>query len=100
MLEAHANMLLKLLDYEMIDAFMSIGTFLRVENMLLFSMVSKQCKQIVDDVWQRHFAATIRFNLRRFLYHNPVMRPMFVDTSRQFLTQRYRIQSFSELWKL
>ena len=48
-------MLLKLLEHEMTDAFMSIGTFLCVENMLLFSMVSKPCKQIVDGRSNVHF---------------------------------------------
>ena len=93
-------MLLKLLESELVDVFMSLGTFLRVENMLVFSMVSKQCKHTVDAIWQKHFAAAVRFTLRRFLYHNPSLQPMTLDANRQALTHRYRIQSFNELWKL
>ena len=93
-------MLLKLLELELVDVFMSLGTFLRVENMLLFSMVSKQCKQTVDAIWQKQFAKAVRFTLRRFLYYNPSLQPMTLDASRRSLTYRYRIQSCNELWKL
>ena len=93
------SILLRLLQHHAQDVLGHLALFLRVENLLSLSMVSRQFKDCADSIWESFFAKTIKFVLRPSLYHRPTDVEMGLDTNSMLLTSRYTVQNLHEVWK-